>query len=103
MKNTFMAIMTIMVIVLGVCVYLGSVKNHDLEAQNQKLIEKQEVLTEENEKLNKEIDGNVFKDEDHYECTMRDKNGKSVTVKVENNGLFDNHTTFSKEVGGHEN
>jgi len=101
MKNTFMAIMTIMVIVLGACVYLGSVKNHDLEAQNQKLIEKQEVLTEQNKKLSKEIDGNVFKDEDHYECTMHTKDGKNVTLKVENNGLFDNHTTFAKEVGRH--
>ena len=101
MKNTFMAIMTIMVIVLGACVYLGSVKNHDLEAQNQKLIEKQEVLTEKNKELSKEIDGNVFKDEDHYECTMHTKDGETVTVKVDNNGLFNNNTTFSKEVGGH--
>ena len=103
MKNTIMVALTIMVAVLGVCVYLGSVKNHDLEAQNQKLIEKQEVLTEKNEKLSNEVKGNVFKDEDHYECTMHTKDGKTVTVKVENNGLFNNHTTFSKEVGGHEN
>lgn len=101
MKNTIMTALVVMVAVLGVFVYLGSVKNHDLEVQNQKLMNKQEVLMKENKKLEKEVKGNVFKDEDHYECTMRTRDGRIVTAHVEYDGVFHNNTHYEVEVGSH--